>query len=731
MFKNNSSIKLIRGLAIFCLLAYTICFVVPLAVWAEETPKIGQGQTKEEGAGVKNDSQKSEVVYASLDGVGRVKDVYIVNSFSGNLSGQVDDFGKYSELEALSLNGSVQQGSGDLVKVQPVGKNFYYKGKLKETDLPWIITLSHKLNGKEVSPTEIGGADGDWQYSIEIKSNPAFDDQSEGNVWARNLMLQITCSLSDAVVSHLESEHGMIAEVGSNKLVTFICLPSTETKHFTIEGQVHDFSMPAIQIAASNFSMDNFQFNLPDLANNKELKALQDATKLLSDGSSSLFSGLNQLNQGAGQLQAGLSRVEGAGQELLKGGEGLAEGLNKYLSGVNRLASNGSELVTGAVKLNEAASSIQQGLAALALQGPELLAGSSAIQNGIAAVAAGLSPDKLATLGQVREKLQGLPGQLESFKEKFTQLYGGVGDLNMALDQLIQGLYSYQSHLTSAAAIRELGLEGTDLSTNPEALQVLGYLDKLGGQLSPMISTLEAIKSQLGAILDPSLQGVMLETLNQLGQLSQLSGLLDGLTELTNGIDQLNANYMQFHSGLSQYINGLMKINDGFYNTNSTENFYTGLARYLYGVNSYTDGANELNANSPQLLSGFGQYLDGTSQYVSGIQQWAGGYSGLSQGLSQVTSGAQELASGNERLHSETSMMDDKMADMIESALADYKGDEHIPSFASEKNQDPNHIQFVLVGEAITSPKEHKSETRPVEQSAPKDVWQRFLDLFN
>lgn len=732
MVKKISNSKMIKIVAILCVFAYIACFVVPRPVRAdEETHQTSLEQKKDKSESKQEESQKSEVVYAKLDGQGKVKDIYVVNSFSGELSGELDDYGDYSAVESLSLNGGVEQGQGGLVKVKPFGHNFYYKGKLKSSELPWLIEVSHKLNGQKIDPSEMGGKSGDWLYTVDIKSNPAFDKESEANIWARNLMLQITCSLSDSVVSNLKSEAGIVAESGSNKLVTFICLPGKEAKSFTIEGQVQNFHMPAIQIAASTFSLDNFQFELPDLTSNKELLALKDATKLLSDGSASLLSGLTRLDQGAGQLQVGLNQVEGAGQELLTGGWSLAEGVNQYLSGVNLLATNGSELVAGAAKLNQAAGSIQQGLAALAAEGPKLLAGSSEIQGGLAAMAAGLSPENLEALGQVRGQLQGLSGQLGTFKNQLGELYGGLIQLNGGLEGIINGLTAYQTSMTSEAIKNTLQLNETALTNNLEASAILRYIDEAGSQLTELIGALGQIRSQLEPMLNPANREAMTAALEQLGQLSRLGTLLDKITELASGIDQLNTNYATFHAGLARYVAGIDDLNKGFCSSSSAESFYPGLTQYLYGVSQYISGAKELNANSPQLLAGFQEYLAGTNQYVSGIHSWAEGYSSFSAGISQVTSGARELASGNQQLHSETSEMDGKIAAMIKEELADYKGDESLPSFASSKNHDPDHIQFVLMGEPIASPELEKGSAAQTPQAEPKGIWDRFLDLFN
>ena len=220
----------------------------------------------------------------------------------------------------------------------------------------------------------------------------------------------------------------MLAEVGSNKMITFMMMPDAEEMDFEIKAKVKDFSLPAIQIGAVPFSLDMLEFEMPNISDNEEFKEFKEATELLADGSQQFADGIAELKDGSLQLTDGLNQITDSGGQLAAGGDSLETGLRDFTGGLSKLFTQGHQLVVGAENLKNAASQIDQGFQGLSA-GNELVAGSTQIQQGIEGMSAGLTQIKVEELNNAIQALSSLEEQVSQFNaqlstitESFSQL---------------------------------------------------------------------------------------------------------------------------------------------------------------------------------------------------------------------------------------------------------------------------------------------------------------------
>lgn len=101
-------------------------------------------------------SEKEEVIYINLDNKGDVKDVYAVNIFG---TGSVTDYGDYSSVKMLNTTEDIKL-DGDKVTFNTAAKKAYYQGTMKNTQIPWNISLKYFLDGKEYAADELAGKSG-------------------------------------------------------------------------------------------------------------------------------------------------------------------------------------------------------------------------------------------------------------------------------------------------------------------------------------------------------------------------------------------------------------------------------------------------------------------------------------------------------------------------------------------------------------------------------------------
>ena len=250
-------------------------------------------------ATVEQDAQqapKDEIVYTRTDANGAASGTYVVNYFNTPQAVEVADPGTYDKVTNLSTTEQLEDADGTVNLTTLAGQPFYYQGDLADgTQLPWKVDITYTLDGKEVSPEDLSGADGDLDIELKIAG---LDDDSATADFAKSFVLQAQGTFADANFNLTDAGDATISTVGDKTLVTYLQLPGTDGDYH-IKGKATDFNYSGWQIAAMPLSLD---LNVADYDTSQLTDAageLESATTQLADGGSSLRSGLSQLNTGA------------------------------------------------------------------------------------------------------------------------------------------------------------------------------------------------------------------------------------------------------------------------------------------------------------------------------------------------------------------------------------------------------------------------------------------------
>lgn len=640
---------------------------------------------------------KTEVVYVKLNSEGEPTTAYVVNRFEAAPGKTIDDFGNYSEVEQLSLNGSMSQGK-DIVSLETGGKDFYYQGKLKECELPWTFELHYRLNGKEVSPHELGGASGDFELELAVAASEVKTEAGEDNPWAKKNMLQISITMPSESVTDLKAEGGSTAQAGSDSLVNFIFLPNSHPAKYVVTAKVENFSMPPIQIAGLPFSMDLSTIEKPDLSKNQEIKDLKEGTKKLADGAADLASGLQELKEASETLKSNLDKIVSGGSELIKGQADLENGLSQYTGGVDTLSANGKSIkdglgdsakgagdlasgleqsykgindyvngvknyVNGVDRLaanlpsvNQGAADLQAGMDQLASgvaqlgDGKSLLEGSAEIRQGLETMKKGL-----AALGTA-EDMAKLKGQIsalgtsaaelktasEGFKTAIAEVETAVSGLSLAADGLYDGLgqmiASAEAQINAEIPAEDL-IKGAGISPetlqDPEVQKLLTYLG--GRQKNGLTQILNGLKA-LQSAGDETHPAPALSLKNGLAALNQsLPQLREGYESFNTGIEGLTESLPKL-AGLADLIDlasGISALADNY-------------AAFDEGLKSYIGGVNQLTAQvrKPAEGSELQNLYTGLKALSGGLNQLAGAGSQIEQGSEQLTGANADALTG-------------------------------------------------------------------------------------
>ena len=365
-------------------------------------------------AGAAGTMAKDETVYVNLNGDGSVSAAYVVNAFELAETGTIADRGNYTEVENLSTTDILTFADRIVGGEAPAGR-FYYQGTLAETALPWDIDISYLLNGKEVSATELVGADGDIKIHLQTR---------QGDVryqsFFDNYVLQMSYTLDANKCSELSGDGANIVLAGKTYNVNYTVMQGKEAD-YTLSFKANDFEMGAIQIRAlhtSGIEIDTSEFDqkIDDAQNDfgelaDGVAELADKGGDLASASSKFYSGLKKFQSSAGDIATVSSQVS---------------------SGISDLSANLSQLAAGSAEAEALAQAL---LASPDPQVQALAQGYLQVSGGTAKAAAGA-----ATLAEQYQTfdagLQTLPDNAADMVSGYRKLNGGIGSYSDAVDEL-------------------------------------------------------------------------------------------------------------------------------------------------------------------------------------------------------------------------------------------------------------------------------------------------------
>lgn len=158
---------------------------------------------------------KDEVIYANLDEVGTVNELYVVNALEVGREGSIIDYGNYDKLTNLTTLSEMTQLDQEQVEINDAPEGmFYYQGNLStNTNLPWNFDISYVLDGNEVSPEELAGNDGSFELHINVTQNDEVDPAFLKIIYSNSQFLWTV--LSSLKLMHLRRLSQMQAKISS------------------------------------------------------------------------------------------------------------------------------------------------------------------------------------------------------------------------------------------------------------------------------------------------------------------------------------------------------------------------------------------------------------------------------------------------------------------------------------------------------------------------------------
>ena len=617
-------------------------------------------------------SEKEEVIYANLTSSGDIEKIYAVNIFEDK---DIVDYGVYETVKNMNTMDKINYSNGKIT-IQNSEDKLYYQGIMKQnTEMPWTIKVRYKLDGIEYAPSELAGKIGKLEISISIKENK----KCKKNFF-ENYALQTVVQLDTNLCENIKSDEATMANVGGLKQLTYTILPGNE-KDIKITSDVTDFEMSEIQVNGINLNLGLDKDSIDTSSLTGELDKLKDAVNDLDNGANELNDGAKKLDDGAVTLTEGIKTIQDGLDQLNSKSSSLTSGSSDVLSALKTIQSSLNNVSTSSKdlkQLSSASTSIKSGIDSL-VKGLKTVDSSIDTYNSSLKKAGLNSASELAQKNKQALSALGITNTQRKLYSAYTS--GGSQAVSAELAKLAQAGDS-----EAVALYKQVSAGNTDAVT--QYVQAAGKLISVETLLKADASYIEGSSKLINGID---------------AQMSTSSGQ----TTLMSGAVSLQTNYKKFDASIQDLVSSL-------------NNLMANMTQLKSGINKLTD-------NYATLDSGIKEYTSAVNKITNGYSKVYEGALDLVSGTHSLYKGTTELTDGTGEFKGETSDLDSKVDDEVDSMIDNFAGgDFEVESFVSDKNTDVDSVQFVIKTEAI------KKEEVKVEEEKTEELnfWQKLLNLF-
>ena len=617
-------------------------------------------------------SEKEEVIYANLTSSGDIEKIYAVNIFEDK---DIVDYGVYETVKNMNTMDKINY-SNVKITIQNSEDKLYYQGIMKQnTEMPWTIKVRYKLDGVEYAPSELAGKSGKLEISISIKENK----NCKKNFF-ENYALQTVVQLDTNLCENIKSDEATMANVGGLKQLTYTILPGNE-KDIKITSDVTDFEMSEIQVNGINLNLGLDKDSIDTSSLTGELDKLKDAVNDLDDGANELNDGAKKLDDGAVTLTDGIKTIQDGLDQLNSKSSSLTSGSSEVLSALKTIQSSLNNVSTSSKDLKQLSSA------------------STSIKSGIDSLVKGLKTvDSSIDTYNSSLKKAGLNSASE-LAQKNKQALSALGITNT--QRKLYSAYTSGGSQAVSAELAKLAQAG-----DSEAVEL--YKQVSAGNTDAVTQYVQAAGKLISV-----------ETL-----LKADASYIEGSSKLINGIDA----QMSTSSGQTTLMSGAVSLQTNYKKFDaSIQDLVSSLNNLMANMTQLKNGINKLTDNYATLDSGIKEYTSAVNKITNGYSKVYEGALDLVSGTHSLYKGTTELTDGTGEFKGETSDLDSKVDDEVDSMIDNFAGgDFEVESFVSDKNTDVDSVQFVIKTEAI------KKEEVKVEEEKTEELnfWQKLLNLF-
>ena len=280
----------------------------------------------DDGSGI----TKDETVYVVTDSEGDSEDVIVSEHLMNkNKIDRISDRTTLSNIENVKGDEKFTR-DGDSLTWEAGGNDIFYQGRT-DRELPIKMTVSYKLDGSDVSGSELQGKSGDVEISINYDNSAKYGGNTVPFVVMTGFLV------TDSCLKDIRVDNGKVIDDGEKQIVIGMAAPGLAGTaglgeanpglgdSVTIKARAENFAVEDMMTIVTNSVFEDIDTDaLEGLDFDDKIKELDNGSKKLITGTRLLYNGIDtmdsnresltdgvqQLDQGASALYSNLDKIK-------------------------------------------------------------------------------------------------------------------------------------------------------------------------------------------------------------------------------------------------------------------------------------------------------------------------------------------------------------------------------------------------------------------------------------
>ncbi|WP_286153390.1 hypothetical protein, partial [Sporofaciens musculi] len=529
-------------------------------------------ENQTEDGGVEGGMFKEESVYVKADTAGNVSKTTVTEWLKNPENGELADVSGLKDIRNIKGEEEFAKGNGQELTWRSEGSDIYYQGTTDEK-LPVDVSISYKLDGKDIKAEDLAGKDGKLEIHIDYKNHLKEQVEIDGEPVEMYTPFTMVTSmmLPTDEYTNVTIDNGKIMSDADKNIVVGLGFPGlTENlklkeldldipESVTITADVKDASVgPTVTVASAEIMEE---FDLSDVHDFDSLKdsihELEDASEKLEEGSKEASDGASQLADGTKMAVSGAKELADGAKEASDGADQLFKGTKEAADGAKTLADGSKSAAKGAKELADGAKTLSAGVNELNSKSGELATGVNSLADGVNAYTSGVS--SLANgIGETENGAKELAAGAEKLKGSVEAAYSGactLADGCAALAQAINNIENTAGNLAGNLGAAESSLvnaanalAGAD--TASQQFAVTGT-SEAAAAIANMVGA-EVSAAEIQAMIDSYVSAVSVSRFDPSAEISY------AMSEINNAQSYINAASAAGGSDASTTLGGLV-----------------------------------------------------------------------------------------------------------------------------------------------------------------------------
>ena len=256
---------------------------------------------------------KNETLYAKLNYDGTVNKVSITNQLINNENlDTITDYSILTDIFNLNNDDTFKLDNKKLIW-DVKGKDVLYEGKT-DKKLPIEVSITYKLDGKEMSLDDILGKKGRVEITLNYKNNDSHNMIINGRYETIYTPFIVTAgTILDNNVKNIEVSNGKLINNGTKNIVLAIAAPglsdSLKSKYFnSLNNIIYSFDTESFELSSIYSMVSSKLIDTNDLKIFNKLDALFSSVNKLQNGMNEIENGTYKIKEGSNQIRSELGK---------------------------------------------------------------------------------------------------------------------------------------------------------------------------------------------------------------------------------------------------------------------------------------------------------------------------------------------------------------------------------------------------------------------------------------